>query len=142
MLGRKTIVLSLILLAFFVNPVMSAVSITPSSGTYQAGTPIQFRVTGLNASHTYDVEVDDIVEYDSLAPSSEGTLTFTVIIDETGNHKVEIVDETGGSVVATANIQITNIIEDVIPWLNFVLMFIIVFAVYEGIEKGLKEVAK
>ena len=109
--------------------------ITPSSGTQMVGIPVPFTVTGLNASRTYSVEVDDSSTSTALSPSSDGTIMFSVTFNSEGNHKVEVTDDDDSdAVVATASIYAQDITLLIVTLLSSILGIVIVLGIFSKIQ--------
>jgi len=123
-----TLLFALMLAVPLVGTVSATATISPSSGTVMLGLPQQFMVSGLNSSLTYDVYVDDVLTYSTIAPSTAGEIIFSVTFTAEGNHNVVVKQST--TTVATASVYGMDIIAYFIGFLSIAFIIVLVVKVF------------
>lgn len=105
-------------------------NIDPSGGTVVINTPTIFTITAANASASYSVMLDSVLQF-TITSDGTGTATFSLTISTVGSHIVQIRMGTAGtgSIVATSSLLGDDPIADMMPWLLLVISLIIVFGV-------------
>ena len=120
----KVLIFSVIFLIFVVsiaNVGYCAATITPDSGQVWAGIPTSFSVEGATADTYYDIEVDDVVKIDDLKASSDGDLSFTLTFTKEGYVTVEVVENGTTTVIATAQLEVVDLIDFIMPYIVFAM---------------------
>ena len=123
-------VLSLLAIMPMFIGVVSAATISPSSGQVIVGLPNQFLCAGLNASLTYDIDVDGVETYSSVAPSSGGEIIFSVTFTVEGNHNVVVTLDSDDVTVTSASVYALDIIAYFIGFLTIVFVIVLVVKIF------------
>jgi hypothetical protein len=112
--------------------VNASATITPSSGEAMMNLPQSFTVTGLNASEEYRIQVDESTEISSIIASSGGEITFSITFSTAGAHTVSVqhyFNESSYTTVATAQMNVTDLVALVVPIIMLFITFGILFAI-------------
>lgn len=130
---RKTLSLTVLTLLavmpLFVG-LVSAATISPNTGQVIVGLPNQFMCSGLNATLAYDVDVDGVETYSSIAPSSGGEIIFSVTFTVEGNHNVVVTLDSDDVTVVSASVYALDIISYFIGFLTIVFVIVLVVKIF------------
>jgi len=110
--------------------VASAATISPNTGQVIVGLPNQFLASGLNASLAYDVDVDGVETYSSVAPSTGGEIIFSVTFTTEGNHNVVVTLDSDDVTVVSASVYALDIIAYFIGFLTIVFVIVLVVKIF------------
>lgn len=109
-------------------------SLTPSSASGLVDTPIDFKCTGLNATGSYNVKLDLVTISTGLIASSTGEIIFSITVSTAGFYSVTVVNTTTGNVVASATLDVNDMVEDIMPWLILFVTISVLFGVIAKIK--------
>lgn len=109
-------------------------SLTPSSASGLVDTPIDFKCTGLVATVGYDVRLDTAVRITNLIASSTGEIIFTLTVSTAGFYSVTVVNTTTTDIVASATLDVNDMVEDIMPWLILFVTISVLFGVIAKIK--------
>lgn len=109
-------------------------SLTPSSASGLVDTPIDFKCTGLDPTAGYDVRLDTAVRITNLIASSTGEIIFSVTVSTAGFYSVTVVNTTTTDIVASATLDVNDMIEDIMPWIILFVTITVLFGVIAKIK--------
>ena len=95
--------------------------------------------SGYNASATYQIKVFDpdsaIVYVETLTFDNNNESTFEYTFDESGIWYVKLYEN--DNLIATAKIEVMDIIETILPYIMLIISITIVFAIFEELKKAI-----
>jgi len=133
---KKSLKLFLLSFAFvsliMVIPLQNVVAVTgtisPASATGLVDTPVNFKVTGLVASVTYDVQVNTVVRSTHTADGN-GAFLFSITQSVAGFYSIRVCNTTTDDIVATASLTVNDLVEDMMPYIILFVTITILFGV-------------
>ncbi len=134
---NKQQLIPIFLLALLLSPLWSGVAaaatINPSSASALVNFPMQFTLSGLNESAQYTAYLNG-VSYTTFTATTSGEATLTVTFSAAGTYILTLKQNGTGSVVASANITVTDIMEILIPC----IVLLVTISIVMGIVKNIK----
>ncbi len=130
-------IFALLTVALMLVPITSVAAatatITPTTVSTLTNFPVSFEVTGLNASKTINVYVNGILTT-TFTSSTAGSGSFSVTVTTAGMHSITLKENNYPSVIASATVNATDILEILIPCVILIVTITLVMSIVKMIR--------